>query len=77
MVTLDNCIGGTYYSAIGEVFDERHPQAFPAGTLSHVPIGVWQFAQTREEPVVIQIVGIGPTGIDYRTAGDDPRQMRR
>lgn len=70
-------ISGTYYSAIGEVFDAEALQAFPAGTVSHVPIGVWQFAQTREEPAVIQIVGIGPTGIDYRSASDDPRQGRR
>ena len=70
-------ISGTYYSAIGEVFDAQALLPFPAGTVSHVPVGVWQYAQTRDEAAVIQIVGIGPTGIDYRTAGEDPRQARR
>jgi quercetin dioxygenase-like cupin family protein len=70
-------ISGTYYSAIGEIFDEQSLQAFPAGTLSHVGIGVWQFAQTRDEPTVIQIVGIGPTGIEYRHPDQDPRQARK
>jgi hypothetical protein len=70
-------ISGTYYSAIGEVFDAQALQAFPVGTVSHVPVAVWQFAQTRDEATVIQIVGIGPTGIDYRTASEDPRQAQR
>jgi quercetin dioxygenase-like cupin family protein len=70
-------ISGTYYSAVGEVFDELALQSFPAGTLSHVGVGVWQFAQTREEPTVIQIVGFGPTGIDYRNPDQDPRQTRK
>jgi hypothetical protein len=70
-------ISGTYYSAIGEVFDAQALQAFPVGTVSHVPVAVWQFAQTRDEATVIQIIGIGPTGIDYRTASEDPRQAQR
>lgn len=70
-------ISGTYYSAIGDVFDAQALLSFPAGTVSHVPVRVWQFAQTREEAAIIQIVGIGPTGIDYRTASEDPRQARR
>ena len=70
-------VSGTYYSAIGDAFEVESLQAFPAGTLSHVPVRVWQYAQTREEAAVIQVVGIGPTGIDYRQASDDPRATRR
>lgn len=70
-------ISGTYYSAVGDAFEAAALLPFPAGTVSHVPIGVWQFAQTREEAAIFQIVGIGPTGIDYRTASDDPRRVRR
>ncbi len=70
-------ISGTYYSAVGDVVDPQALKAYPPGTVSNVPADVWQFAETREEPVVFQIIGIGPTGIKYRSAADDPRQARR
>jgi len=67
-------ISGTYYSAIGDKVDGSKLMAFPPGTFSHVPPKVWQFAETRDEEVVFQITGIGPTGIDYLNAADDPRK---
>jgi hypothetical protein len=51
--------------------------AFPPGTFSHVPSKVWQYAETRDEEVVFQITGFGPTGIDYLNAADDPRKPLR
>jgi hypothetical protein len=69
-------ISGTYYSAIGDTGDNSTLMAFPAGTFSHVPAKVWQFAETRDEEVVFQITGVGPTGIDYLNAADDPRKPR-
>jgi hypothetical protein len=48
--------------------------AFPPSIFSHVPPKVWQFAETRDEQVVFQITGIGPTDIDYLNAADDPRK---
>ena len=70
-------LSGTYYSSVGDRFDAAQLVAFPVGTVSHVPVGVWQFAETREEAVVFQIIGLGPTGIDYRNADEDPRQVKR
>ncbi len=67
-------ISGTYYSAIGEEVDRSKLMAFPPGTFSHVPPKVGQFAETRDEEVVFQITGIGPTGIDYLNVADDPRK---
>lgn len=69
-------IAGTYYSAIGDKVDNSALMAFPAGTFSHVPPKVWQFAETREEEVVFQITGVGPTGIDYLNPSEDPRRPR-
>ena len=43
---------------------------------SHVPVKVWQYAETRDEGAIFQIVGIGPTGIDYLNPEDDPRRRR-
>lgn len=69
-------ISGTYYSAIGDKVESSTLMAFPPGTFSHVPSKVWQFAETRDEEVVFQITGVGPTGIDYLNAADDPRKPR-
>lgn len=69
-------ISGTYYSAIGDKIDNSKLVAFPPGTISNVPPKVWQFAETRDEEVVFQITGVGPTGITYLNAEDDPRKAQ-
>ncbi|MBR0971246.1 MULTISPECIES: cupin domain-containing protein [Bradyrhizobium] len=69
-------ISGTYYSALGDKVDASKLLSFPPGTFSHVPPKVWQFAETRDEEVVFEITGIGPTGIDYLNAEDDPRKQK-
>jgi hypothetical protein len=69
-------ISGTYYSAIGDKADASKLIAFPPGTVSYVPPTVWQFAETRDEEVVFQITGIGPTGIDYLNPEDNPLKGR-
>ncbi|MBC9883683.1 cupin [Bradyrhizobium sp. INPA01-394B] len=66
-------ISGTYYSAIGDKVDEAKLMVFPTGTFSNVPPNVWQFAETKDEEVVFQISGVGPTGINYLNPADDPR----
>jgi hypothetical protein len=55
-------ISGTYYSALGDKIEASKLLSFPPGTFSHVPSKVWQFAETRDEEVVFEITGIGPTG---------------
>lgn len=69
-------ISGTYYSGVGDRFDASSLLPLPPGTLTYVPVKAWQFAETRDEEVVIQIIGIGPTGIDYLNPQDDPRQQK-
>lgn len=70
-------ISGTYYSAVGEYYDAAKMVAYPPGTVSHVPPKVWQYAESRDEEVIFQITGIGPTGIDYLNPADDPRKERK
>jgi hypothetical protein len=69
-------LSGTYYSALGDKVDASKFVAFTPGTFSHVPPKVLQFAETRDEEVVFQITGIGPTRIDYLNAEDDPRKSQ-
>jgi hypothetical protein len=69
-------ISGTYYSALDDKVDASKLLSFPPGTFSHVPPKVWQFAETRDEEVIFEMTGIGPTGIDYLNAEDDPRKQK-
>lgn len=65
---------GTYYSAIGDTFDDSKLQAFPAGTFYFTPANTGHFAATRDEEVIIQESGEGPdSGIKYVNPSDDPR----
>ncbi|WP_245284413.1 carbohydrate porin [Bradyrhizobium sp. WSM2254] len=48
---------------------ERKLSSFPARTLTHVPPKAWQFAKTRDEEVIFEITGIGPTTIESRGLG--------
>jgi len=65
---------GTFYLGIGEVFERDKAQALPAGSLAIMDTGVPMFAYTGEEPVVFQVNGTGPWGIDYLDPADDPRK---
>lgn len=65
---------GTYYSAIGDTFDESKLQAFPAGTFYFTPANTGHFSATKNEEVIIQESGEGPqSGITYINPSDDPR----
>ena len=65
---------GTYYSAIGDTFDETKLQAFPAGTFYFTPKNTAHFSATKDEEVIIQESGEGPeSGIKYVNPEDDPR----
>ena len=65
---------GTYYSAIGDTFDETKLQAFHAGTFYITPADTPHFSATKDE-VIIQESGMGPgSGITYMNPGDDPRK---
>ena len=65
---------GTYYSAIGDTFDESKLQAFPAGTFYSTPANTGHFSATKGEEAIIQESGEGPeSGINYVNPSDDPR----
>ncbi len=66
---------GTYFSAIGDTFDESKLQAFPAGTFYFTPANTGHFSATKDEEVIIQESGEGPeSGIKYMNPSDDPRK---
>lgn len=54
-------ISGTFYAGLGTKMDKAKAAAFPAGSFVAMPANVRHYAFTRSGPVVIQIVGQGPS----------------
>jgi quercetin dioxygenase-like cupin family protein len=66
-------ISGTFHEGMGETFDRRKAQAFPAGSFFARPPGMAHYVLMEEE-TVIQISTNGPWGLTYINPKDDPRQ---
>jgi hypothetical protein len=60
MVTV---LSGTYYFALGEVFDESRLKAYPPGSVIIVPPRVSHFGASKDG-VEFQEMGTGPTATD-------------
>lgn len=54
-------ISGTWYIGWGETNDPQRMIALPPGSFYTEPANVPHFVATRDEPVVVQISGMGPT----------------
>lgn len=65
-------ISGTWYFGYGKQFNESALKMLPAGSFYTEPPGVDHFAMTRQEGVVIQISGTGPSGTAYVDPKNDP-----
>lgn len=66
-------ISGTWYFGYGDQFDRASLKALPAGSYYTEPPRRTHFAETRNEPVVVQITGYGPSGTGYVKTANDPR----
>ena len=69
-------ITGTFHLGMGETFDQSAGQTLPAGAFMSLPAGVKHFVWTTGETVV-QLNGIGPSGINYLNPADDPRNAKK
>ena len=66
-------LSGTLNLGFGSTFDEAKLTPIPAGGMAIMPPKVEHFVLTQGE-TIIQVHGIGPWGITYVNAADDPRQ---
>ena len=55
-------LSGTFYVGYGEKFDESKLKALPAGSVYTEPANQPHFAWAKDGEVIIQGVGIGPSG---------------
>ncbi len=66
-------ISGTFNLGLGDKLDTTKGKALPAGSIFEMPATTHHFGWTSEE-TMIQQQGIGPWGINYLNAADNPRQ---
>jgi pimeloyl-ACP methyl ester carboxylesterase/quercetin dioxygenase-like cupin family protein len=67
-------ISGTWHIGYGNKFDQAKLKALPPGSFYTEPPGRNHFAETGEDPVVVQITGFGPSSTDYVDPAQDPRK---
>ncbi len=60
-------VSGTWHFGYGDAFDEKKLKALPPGSFYTEPPDRPHFARTGEQPVALQITGVGPTGTHYVT----------
>lgn len=65
---------GTWYLGYGDAFDLAQLKALPPGSFYTEPANRTHFAETRDEPVIIQITGAGPSSTRYVDPATDPRR---
>ena len=66
-------ISGVFYIGLGEHFDSEKLKAYPPGAVVVLPGSTPHFHWARSGEYVTQISAIGPLGMEYLDALDDPR----
>ncbi len=66
-------ISGVFYIGLGEQFNPEMLQAYPPGSVIVLPGNTSHFHLAKSGEYITQVTAIGPLGLEYVSAGDDPR----
>ena len=66
-------ISGVFYIGLGHEFIESNLQAFPPGSVVVLPGMTPHFHWAKSGEYITQITALGPLGMEYMNAKDDPR----
>jgi hypothetical protein len=66
-------ISGIFYIGLGDRFDAEKLKAYPPGTVIILPGSTSHFHWAKSGEYVTQVTAIGPLGMEYLSAKDDPR----
>lgn len=66
-------ISGVFYIGVGDQFDPDELEAYPPGSVVVLPGNTSHFHWAKSSEYVTQVTAIGPLGLDYISADDDPR----
>lgn len=70
-------ISGIFYIGLGEQFDADKLTAYPPGSVVVLPGDAYHFHWAKSGEYVTQVTAIGPLGLEYMDAHDDPRHQRQ
>jgi quercetin dioxygenase-like cupin family protein len=66
-------ISGVFYIGLGDEFDVTKLEAYPPGAVVILPGNTSHFHWAKSSEYVTQVTGIGPLGLEYIDAKNDPR----
>jgi len=66
-------ISGVFYIGLGDTFDENKLMAFPPGAVVVLPGNQPHFHWAKSGEYVTQVSAVGPLGMHYIDAKNDPR----
>jgi quercetin dioxygenase-like cupin family protein len=69
-------ISGIFYIGLGDKFDAEKLQAYPPGSVIILPGNTSHFHWAKSGEYITQVTAIGPLGLEYIDAKDDPRNER-
>jgi len=70
-------ISGVFYIGLGDQFDADKLQAYSPGAVIVLPGNTSHFHWAKSGEYVTQVTAIGPLGLEYVNAADDPRNRRK
>ena len=69
-------ISGVFYIGLGDQFNPDELQAYPPGSVIVLPGNTSHFHWAKSSEYVTQVTAIGPLGLEYISAKDDPRNNK-
>ncbi len=66
-------ISGIFYIGLGDEFDASKLEAYPPGAVIILPGNTPHFHWAKSGEYVTQVTAMGPLGLEYLSAKDDPR----
>jgi quercetin dioxygenase-like cupin family protein len=66
-------MSGVFYIGLGDRFNGDEVTAYPPGSVIVLPGDTRHFHWAKSGEYVTQVTAIGPLGLEYRNAKDDPR----
>jgi quercetin dioxygenase-like cupin family protein len=70
---LYTVISGVFYIGLGDELDAEKLQGYPPGSVVILPGNTSHFHWAKSGDYITQVTAIGPLGLEYVNAKDDPR----
>ena len=66
-------ISGVFYIGLGDQFNAEKLEAYPPGSVIVLPGNTSHFHWAKSSEYITQVTAIGPLGLEYVSANNDPR----